>query len=117
MSPDQGAGRVPGQWPGLHAGDAGAGGSGPAHRDRRGLGVRCTAQQRNMDKGETMRLYYAPDQPKMNQTIAVHANVMDRSGEPLHGGDVSALFTAPSGKSERVRLASEGDEWGVFGGK
>jgi len=49
--------------------------------------------------------------------MALHANVMDRSGEPLHGGDVSALIVAPSGKNERVRLSSEGDEWGVFGGR
>jgi hypothetical protein len=79
--------------------------------------VRWMAYQRNMAKGETMRLYYSPDQPRLGQTLAVHANVMDRSGEPLHGGDVSALITAPSGKGERVRLNSEGDEWGVFGGR
>ena len=79
--------------------------------------VRWMAYQRNMAKGETMRLYYAPDQPKMNQTLSLHANVMDRTGEPLHGGDVSALLTAPSGKSERVRFTSVGDEWGVFTGR
>jgi hypothetical protein len=75
------------------------------------------AYQRNMAKGETMRLYYVPDQPKMNQTVSLHASVMDRSGEPLHGGNVSALIKAPSGKSERVRFASAGDEWGVFAGR
>jgi hypothetical protein len=79
--------------------------------------VRWMAYQRNMAKGETMRLYYTPDQPKMHQTVALHANVMDRGGEPLHGGDVSALITAPSGKAERVRFASAGDEWGVFAGR
>jgi hypothetical protein len=79
--------------------------------------VRWMAYQRNMAKGETMRLYYVPDQPRMNQTLSVHANIMDRSGEPLKGGDVSALFTAPSGKSERVHLTSVGDEWGVFTGR
>ena len=79
--------------------------------------VRWMAYQRNMNKGETMRLYYVPDQPKMNQTVSLHANIMDRSGEPLKGGDVSALFTAPSGKSERVQFISTGDEWGVFTGR
>jgi hypothetical protein len=79
--------------------------------------VRWMAYQRNMAKGETMRLYYVPDQPKMNQTVSLHASVMDRSGEPLHGGNVSALIKAPSGKSERVRFASAGDEWGVFAGR
>jgi len=66
--------------------------------------VRWMAYQRNMNKGETWRLYYVPDQPKMNQTVSLHANIMDRSGEPLKGGDVSAFFTAPSGKSERVQF-------------
>jgi hypothetical protein len=75
------------------------------------------AYQRNMAKGETMRLYYVPDQPKMNQTLSLHANIMDRTGEPLHGGDVSALIRTPSGKAERVRFTSAGDEWGVFAGR
>jgi hypothetical protein len=79
--------------------------------------VRWMAYQRNMAKGETMRLYYVPDQPKMNQTVTLHANVMERSGEPLHNGEVSARITARSGKSELVQLGSAGDEWGVFAGR
>ncbi|MGB0068508.1 MAG: hypothetical protein WBQ11_10705, partial [Isosphaeraceae bacterium] len=79
--------------------------------------VRWMAYQRNMNKGETMRLYYVPDQPKMNQTVSLQANIMDRAGEPLKGGDVSAFFTAPSGTSERVQFTSVGDEWGVFTGR
>jgi hypothetical protein len=79
--------------------------------------VRWMAYQRNMAKGETMRLYYAPDQPKMNQTLALHANVMDKGGEPLHQGDVSARVVAPSGKAEVVRFVSDGEEWGVFAGR
>jgi hypothetical protein len=78
--------------------------------------VRWMAYQRNMAKGETMRLYYIPDQPKLNQTLALHANVMEPGGEPLHGGDVSARIKAPSGKTEVVRLNSVGDEWGEFTG-
>ena len=79
--------------------------------------VRWMAYQRNMAKGESMRLFYAPDQPKMNQTLALHANVMDRAGEPLRRGEVSARIKAPSGKAETVRFASTGDEWGVFTGR
>ena len=78
--------------------------------------VRWMAYQRNMAKGETMRLYYVPDQPKLNQTLALHANVMEQSGEPLPGGEVTARITAPSGKSELVRMVSAGDEWGEFAG-
>jgi hypothetical protein len=79
--------------------------------------VRWMAYQRNMAKGETMRLYYVPDQPKLHQTVALHTNVMDKTGEPLHGGEVTARITAPSGKSELVRFTSAGDEWGEFSGR
>jgi hypothetical protein len=76
--------------------------------------VRWMAYQRNMVKGETMRLYYSPDQPQVRQTVALHANVMERNGEPLSKGDVTARITAPSGKTETVRFTSTGEEWGVF---
>lgn len=39
---------------------------------------------------------------------------MERSGEPLAQGDVTARIVAPSGKVETVRFVSEGEEWGVF---
>ena len=79
--------------------------------------VRWMAYQRNMAKGETMRLYYAPDQPQLRQSLALNANVMDRGGEPLTAGEVTARITAPSGKSDTVQLTSEGDEWGLFAGR
>jgi hypothetical protein len=79
--------------------------------------VRWMAYQRNMAKGESMRLYHVPDQPKMNKVLTFHANVMDRSGEPLRGGDVSARITAPSGKAEVARFTAVGDEWGEYSGR
>ncbi len=79
--------------------------------------VRWMAYQRNMARGETMRLYYVPDQPRINQTVSLHANIMERSGEPLKSGEVSALVMAPSGKSQRVQFVSAGEEWGVFSGQ
>jgi hypothetical protein len=79
--------------------------------------VRWMAYQRNMARGESMRLYFTPDQPQARQTITLQANVMDRSGEPLARGDVAARIVAPSGKAEVVRLASAGEEWGVFSGR
>ena len=78
--------------------------------------VRWMAYQRNMAKGETMRLYYSPEQPLVRQSITLNANVMERTGEPLSKGDVSAHIAAPSGKSETVRFTSTGDEWGAFTG-
>jgi hypothetical protein len=79
--------------------------------------VRWMAYQRNMAKGETMRLYYAPDQPQVRQTLVLHANVIESSGEPLANGDVTARITSPSGQAETVRFTSAGDEWGVFDGR
>ncbi len=79
--------------------------------------VRWMAYQRNMAKGETMRLYYVPDQPRMDQTLTLHANVMEPGGEPVRQGEVSARITAPSGKSETVRFRSDGEEWGTFTGR
>jgi hypothetical protein len=76
--------------------------------------VRWMAYRRNMAKGETMRLYYAPDQPAVRQTVALSANVMEASGEPLGKGDVIARIEAPSGKAETVRFKSTGEEWGAF---
>ncbi len=79
--------------------------------------VRWMAYQRNMAKGETMRLYYTPDQPEMRRTLTFHAHVMDAGGEPLQRGDVTARIIAPSGKTETIRLQAEGDQWGVFQGR
>lgn len=76
--------------------------------------VRWMAYQRNMAKGETMRLYYSPDQPQVRQTVSLSANVMEKSGEPLAKGDVTARITAPSGRVETVRFTATGEEWGVF---
>jgi hypothetical protein len=79
--------------------------------------VRWMAYQRNMAKGETMRLYYSPDQPQLHQTVTLNANVMERGGEPLTKGDVMARIVAPSGKAETIRLNPLGDEWGAFAGR
>ncbi len=78
--------------------------------------VRWMAYQRNMAKGESMRFYYSPEQPQVRQTISLSANVMEKSGEPLSRGDVSARIAAPSGRIETVTLTSSGEEWGAFAG-
>lgn len=80
--------------------------------------VRWMAYQRNMAKGESMRFHFSPDQPQLQQTLSMHANVMETSGEPLTKGEVTARITAPSGKIETVRFnPSTEDEWGVFRGR
>jgi hypothetical protein len=79
--------------------------------------VRWMAYQRHMANGESMRLYYSPEQPQLNQTIMLNANVMERSGEPLAKGDVIARIVAPSGKAETIRMSPLGEEWGAFNGR
>jgi hypothetical protein len=78
--------------------------------------VRWMAYRRNMAQGATMRLYYTPEQPQVRRTVALTANVMEKNGEPLSGGDVVAKIVAPSGRSESVRMFASGDAWGAFGG-
>ena len=80
--------------------------------------VRWMAYQRNMAKGESMRFHFTPDQPQLGQTLSMHANVMESSGEPLTSGEVIARITAPSGEMETVRFsAAEEADWGVFHGR
>lgn len=78
--------------------------------------VRWMAYQRNMAKGELMRLYYSPEQPQVRQTVAINANVMSQSGEPLSQGNVSVRLVAPSGRIQTVQLANTGVQWGAFSG-
>ncbi len=78
--------------------------------------VRWMAYQRNIAKGESMRLYYSPQQPQVRQTIALKANVMEKSGEPLSQGTVTARIVAPSGRTDTVRMKIAGNEWGAFAG-
>ncbi len=78
--------------------------------------VRWMAYQRNMAEGELMRFYYSPEQPQVRQTVALSANVMEKSGEPLSKGEVIARIVAPSGRTETVQMTSSGAEWGAFAG-
>lgn len=79
--------------------------------------VRWMAYQRNMAKGESMRLFHTPDQPQTRQTLTLNAHVMDGAGEPLQKGEVSVRITSPSGKGQTIRMNSAGEEWGVFTGQ
>ncbi len=79
--------------------------------------VRWMAYQRNMAEGEKMRLIYSPDQPQLDQMMALRAHVMDDSGEPLQSGEVVVMVKTPSGQTQSVRLRSEGEGWGTFVGQ
>lgn len=79
--------------------------------------IRWMAYQRNMAKGESMRLFFTPEQPQSGQTLSLQAHVMSRGGEPLTQGNVLARISGPSGSFKTVRLQPEGEEWGVFKGE
>lgn len=79
--------------------------------------IRWMAYQRNMAKGETMRLFYTPEQPEIGQTIQLSSHVMEASGEPVSQGDVLARITSESGNMETIRFTKNDNEWGVFQGE
>lgn len=79
--------------------------------------VRWMAYARHMARGETMRLYYWPDQPQLRQNVILQANVMDASGEPVQQGEVTAVIMAPSGRVDVVPFVPEGNEWGTYRGQ
>ncbi len=77
--------------------------------------VRWMAYQRNMAQGDKMRLFYSPDRPSTGAVLTLNVNVTSLNGEPLREGAVVAQITAPSGKTESVRLLPAGeDAWGLF---
>jgi hypothetical protein len=78
--------------------------------------VRWMAYQRNMAKGETMRLFYSPEQPRVRQTVFATANVQASNGEPLMNGQVTLRIEAPSGQMEQIQMISDGGDWGAYTG-
>jgi hypothetical protein len=79
--------------------------------------VRWMAYQRNMSRGESIRLFYSPDRPLVDSVMTLNANVMDPSGEPLRAGTVTVNARSPSGKTSTVQLPAAGeDSWGLFSG-
>ncbi len=79
--------------------------------------ARWMSYQRNMAQGETMRLFYSPDRPGTGEVLTLNANVMSIGGEPLQRATVIVRATAPSGKTESIRLQPGGEEmWGLFTG-
>ncbi|MEE2938811.1 MAG: vWA domain-containing protein [Planctomycetota bacterium] len=86
--------------------------------------IRWMAYQRSMNVGESMRLFFAPDRPRVRSAIALNANVMDSSGAPLGNGTVRARIESPTGRIERITFepaaaAGDGGEldqgaWGLY---
>lgn len=79
--------------------------------------ARWMAYQRQMVTGQSMRLFYSPDRPRVDHVLSLNANVLDNRGAPLNQGTVVVQVISPSGKTKTVRLEpGEGDAWGLFVG-
>ena len=79
--------------------------------------ARWMAYRRQMAQGESMRLFYAPDRPHVDDVVMLNANVNDTLGAPLDKGTVIVQAISPSGKTQAIRLQpGEGDAVGLFTG-
>lgn len=87
--------------------------------------IRWMAYQRNMNVGESMRLFFAPDRPRVRSAVSLNANVMDSAGAPLAGATLEARVQSPSGRLERIAFepasrmeGAEGERdlgaWGLY---
>lgn len=84
--------------------------------------IRWMAYQRSMNVGETMRLFFTPDRPRVRSTIALNANVMDATGAPLGNATVRARIESPSGRIQRIAFEPasassdemDRDAWGLY---
>ena len=79
--------------------------------------ARWMAYRRQMAKGETMRLFYSPDRPRVDDVVTLNANVLDSLGGPLAEDSVIVQAIFPSGVTQAIRLQpSKEDAWGLFTG-
>ena len=79
--------------------------------------ARWMAYRRQMAQGESMRLFYSPDRPHVDDAVMLNANVNDPLGSPLDKGSVVVQAISPSGKTQTIRLQpGEGDAMGLFTG-
>ena len=79
--------------------------------------ARWMAYRRQMAQGESMRMFYSPDRPHVDDVVTLNANVNDPLGAPLDRGSVVVEAILPSGKTQTIRLQpGEGDAIGLFTG-
>ncbi|MAV35030.1 MAG: hypothetical protein CMJ59_06185 [Planctomycetaceae bacterium] len=79
--------------------------------------ARWMAYQRQMAEGQSMRLFFSPDRPRVDDVVTLNANVLDGLGGPLDQGSVVVQAISPSGKTQTIRLQpGEQDAWGLFVG-
>jgi hypothetical protein len=79
--------------------------------------ARWMAYRRQMAEGQSMRLFFSPDRPRVDDVVFLNANVLDDSGAPLNQGTVVVQAISPTGRTQTVRLEPGAqDSWGLFVG-
>ena len=66
--------------------------------------ARWMAYRRQMAQGESIRLFYSPDRPNVDDVLTLNANAIDNVGGPLDRGSVVVQAISPSGKTQTIRL-------------
>jgi hypothetical protein len=79
--------------------------------------VRWMAHQRHLAGGESVRLSFDPENPRVGDRVLLLATVFDASGFPLGSGEVEGRLAAPSGATEHIDFAPVAGGWGVFQGE
>ena len=66
--------------------------------------ARWMAYRRQMAQSESIRLFYSPDRPNVDDVLTLNANAIDNVGGPLDSGAVVVQAISPSGKTQTIRL-------------
>ncbi len=66
--------------------------------------ARWMAYRRQMAQSESIRLFYSPDRPNVDDVLTLNANAIDNVGGPLDSGTVVVQAISPSGETQTIRL-------------
>ncbi len=78
--------------------------------------ARWMSYQRNIARGERVRVFYSPERPSPGDTLTFNANAFTEKGAPLTNGEVMIDITRPDEVTERIQLAAGEDQWGSYSG-
>ena len=79
--------------------------------------ARWMAHQRHLAGDQGIRLSFSPENPKVGDTVYLHATILDVSGFPVEQGEVTAAIQSATGDSSQLRLQPVGSGWGVYKGE
>lgn len=79
--------------------------------------ARWMSYQRNMAKGKRLRLYSAPERPRLGTEVEIVANAFDVNYAPLNEGEVSIKIRRPKGRESLLILEKSKGAWGRYTGR